>query len=173
MKLPLYEKAIREYERFLLSVPSHLFIMSSQAVISVLRRTRPPTTMLSLHIMRLAYAQLVEGRDNAARMLFLAALAVSCKQTQDSLIKWSQDELVATLKSLKKPAKKSKNSLPPLPPIEGVPPQVIGALNKAIGNLDLEALKEGTTVVNTEVGPMEVFKKNKPFGSVDGDPRLN
>ena len=164
-RLPAYEKALREYEALIESVPDGMFTIGCQGVIETLRRTRPKTTMLSLHLLRLAYGQLLQNKNRSCQMLLLAALAVSCPKTQMSLAKWARNEVLGSGPSLLSPDQP--------PQFPGIPPKIMDALSEAMSKINMDAIGEGSTVVNTAAGPVEVFKMKNIFGSLCGDPRLN
>jgi hypothetical protein len=166
-----YEVAIKLVEKLAAETNHPLFILNVLLIISAMRERRPPTTPLSLQLIRMSVRERAAGRIDSCRTLLLTALAVVNDRTLKMLSSFAGRVLKGYSYSEPK-AKTSISSLPPIPQLPGVPKAHMDALNKALSKIDPANLPEGKSQVQTAVGPLNVVKVKNPM-SGGGDPRLN
>lgn len=174
MKELRYEKAIAQTELDLRADNHPMFVNSCALILHILRARRPPATLLSLRLMKMAQIQLSYDQITACRVLLLAAMAVSHDQIFQSLMAWSHKELAACLEELKNlpPGLKAAQGKLQIPKevLASLPPQIAAEFARVIGEIDVEQLQQGKTVFKTKSGSFEIVKM--PFDS-SVDPRRN
>lgn len=152
-----YESSIADYEEALSSLNVPYLSKLSAPVLGVLRKVRPSTTLLALRLLYLAVAEHKVRRFASSRLLFCVALAIALPSTQEMnrrLSRMARSSNARLLSEL------------------GMPPAFLTGLLNLIRNINPDELKEGTTLVNTPIGPVSIVKI-KGVNLCMGDPRLN
>lgn len=168
-----YEQHLRDIEEFADEVAEAAppYAKAVRQITRQARVERPKCTVLAIEMMQHAWKALVLEDMATCRVLLTAAYALVCPRAYDIFAE-------AAVKMFDVPKKGKTVAVPhkggplQIPSYNGLPPQLIKALNQALSCVDVEGLDEGVTHIPSAVGPLAILKISK-IGVPDVKPHLN